>query len=77
MWGHTDHMSGWMWAFTGIGMVLFWAVLITGLVVLVRHLGRGRYHRNEPTPRQILERRFASGEITADEFRATANVLER
>jgi putative membrane protein len=77
MWRYGDHMSGWMWAVMGTGTVLIWAVLITGIVVLVRHLGAGTRESTEPTPLVILERRLASGEITEEQFRSTAKVLER
>lgn len=73
MW-YDDHMSGWGYALMGIGTVLFWGLVIAGIVVLVRYLGRagqqgdaGRADR--PTAEQVLAERFARGEIDDEEYR--------
>ena len=70
MW-YGEHMNGWGWTFTGVGMVLFCGVVITGLVLLVRSFGdtnRSSRHEDEMTPAEILSLRFARGEITEEEF---------
>ena len=69
----------WMWGpgywFGGpFGMVialLFWALVVAGVVYLIRVLTR----RADPgplapkdTPLEILKRRYAGGEISAEEF---------
>jgi putative membrane protein len=64
--------SGWAML---IGMVLFWALVVVAIVWLVRSAPWGGYHRPE-SPLDLLERRFASGEITADEYRERRSVLE-
>lgn len=60
---------GWMW--------LFWLLLIAGLVLLIvvaaRALG-GRSPEGEAPPdggraRQVLDERYASGEIDTEEYR--------
>lgn len=72
-----DHMSGWAWAFMGLGSVLFWAALIIGIVVLVRHfrgsnaLGSG----SRSSAEELLAQRFARGEIDEAEYRQRLAVL--
>ena len=64
------------WGFGGFGvimliiMIVFWGLIIWGIVVLIRWLssgGRTSYTRHE-TALEILKRRYASGEITKAEF---------
>jgi putative membrane protein len=69
-WGmHGDDFGvGWMIVMM-LGMVLFWGAIILGIVWLVRgSLGGWREGRAE-TPAEILERRFAEGAISVDEYR--------
>ncbi len=70
MWDYDSHMSGWGWALMSVGMVLFWVVIITAVVLAVRFLGYSHQRQGEPdlTPAEILARRFARGEISEDEF---------
>jgi putative membrane protein len=57
---------------------LFWLLLIVGIVFLVR--SRGRYplwaSGGRETGMDVLERRFAEGEISLDEYRERRSVLE-
>ncbi|RDI55233.1 SHOCT domain-containing protein [Nocardia mexicana] len=68
--GH--EMSGWGYAWMGLGMVLFWGLLIAGFVVLVRYVAaadRGpRYRSENPGPEVLLAERFARGEIDEQEY---------
>lgn len=79
MWWDTgEHMSGWGWAAMSISMVLFWAVLILGGVLLFRALNRPSDHPaglGRPTPEQVLAERFARGEIDEDEYRRRLETL--
>jgi len=57
--------------FMALAMVVFWGFVIWGIIALARG-GRGHRH-NELTHAadsslEILKRRYASGEITKDEF---------
>jgi putative membrane protein len=71
-----DHMSGWGWVFMGVGSVLFWAALIVGIVVLVRHLNGSPLGRNNwPSAEDLLAQRFARGEIDETEYRQRLAVL--
>ena len=72
-----DHLSGWGWAFMAFGSVLFWAVLIIGIVALVRSLNDnnafgsgGRYSAED-----LLAQRFARGEIDEAEYRQRLRIL--
>jgi putative membrane protein len=65
--------GGGMW----LGMVLFWGVIITVIVLLVRYLGGNVATRGEDrTPLQILKQRYARGEIGKDEFEQKKRDLE-
>ena len=61
-------------------MVLFWGAIIFGVVWLIRGVARGgpppgeRLARRESAV-EILERRFAEGEISEDDYRARREVL--
>ncbi len=60
--------------FMGIGMLIFWGFLIVLAVLLVRSL----FHSNQPqagnsastvsSPKQILEQRYARGEINREQY---------
>jgi putative membrane protein len=64
------------WGFGGFGvimliiMIVFWGLIIWGIVALIRWLSRsGRYgYTRHETALEILKRRYASGEITKAEF---------
>lgn len=53
--------------FPGLGMILFWVVIIGLGVLIVRVLARG-HPRIEKSPKRILEERYARGDIDRDEF---------
>ena len=66
-----------MGAFGWIGMLLFWALIIIGIVYLVRHLnlqnsgqeaGKRSSSRETDSAMEILRERFARGEIDKEEF---------
>lgn len=85
MMGWYDHgnMGSWGWAGMGVGMVLFWALLVGGIVALVIYTTRDRQGRRQilpgPTPtaspEQVLATRFARGEINETEYRDRLAVL--
>ena len=65
-------MDGWGlgWGMMGIGwlfMVLFWVLVIVGIVALVRWLGGGPGGGGRRA-RDILNERYAKGEITKEQF---------
>src|SRR4051812_34554862 len=57
-----DHMSGWGYGFMTLSMVLFWGLVVTGVVLLVRYLGRDQRPPSEPAgaaAERLLAERFA------------------
>jgi putative membrane protein len=73
------HNFGWgWWLVMTIGMVAFWALVIFGIVWLV-HGGQNTQRRDEPprdSPKELLERRLAQGEISVDEYRRLLDALD-
>ena len=73
-----DHNMGWWgYASMGVGMVLFWALLILGIVALIRLSTRDENRRVSPppSPERVLAERFARGEISETEYRDRVAVL--
>lgn len=71
---------GWGWMVGGwIMMLVFWALVIAGVIFLVRSLShRGAFGlSNSDDAIAILRRRYAAGEITADQFEEMKRTLER
>ena len=84
--------DGWSWGGWGWGgwilmtsmMVLFWAVVITAVVLAVRYLAGGRHTAGHPSdwtraqekrPEDVLAERYARGEIDDDEYRRRMTLL--
>jgi putative membrane protein len=77
-------MMGWGaggWVFMGVGMVLFWALVIFGIVWIVRALSerdrgpeRGAAARDE-TPLETLDRSLAEGRVDVDDYEKRRRVL--
>jgi len=74
MWGFGNNPMGWGFGLLGlIFMLLFWVLIIAGIVALVRWLGMSQSHgthKNEKTPLEILKERYAKGELNKEEFEA-------
>ncbi|HYS39662.1 MAG TPA: SHOCT domain-containing protein [Pseudonocardiaceae bacterium] len=73
-------VNGWGYALMMIGMVLFWGLVIVGIVALVRHLARSGQHTTPESlgrfaPEQVLGERFARGEIDEQEYRQRLDTL--
>lgn len=74
---HMDWGGGW-WVVMVIAMVLFWALIIAGAVWLFRSTTSGHAaggHRF-PSAIELLDRRFAEGEISTEEYAERRAVLE-
>ena len=78
--------DGWGWGAGGwivmtVVMVLFWAAVITAVVLAVRYLISSRHTRAHPTgagpsrAEGLLAERFARGEIDEDEFQRRMTLL--
>ena len=74
---NNDIGTGWMIVMM-LGMVLFWGLVIFGVIWLVRDYGHPT--RRSAVPDEaltILDRRFAKCEITAKEYEERRRVLTR
>ena len=72
MFWYGEGMGWWGYALMTVSMLLFWGLLIVGVVALVRSLGRSS-RSDGPTespanPEQVLAQRFARGEIDEEEY---------
>lgn len=87
MWNSFGHMGfgggfGFGWVFT----LLFWGLVIWGIVALTRSAGghrghnccgqHGEYKQGEKTPMDFLKERYAKGEINKEEFDSKKKDLE-
>lgn len=75
-WSMHPMVWGWDW---GIGMMitmlLFWGLVITGLVLVIRWLLEQGKHGYSVTALEILKQRYAKGEIEKEEFEAKKHEL--
>lgn len=71
MW-HMGDGWGWWMVFGWLWMVAFWALITWAVVSLTRHSTDHRFERSatELTPLEILEQRYARGELTDEQFEA-------
>ncbi|MGH2984455.1 MAG: SHOCT domain-containing protein [Solirubrobacterales bacterium] len=69
-WDHMDFDNGW-WIVMGIGMILFWGLVILGIVWVVREVSgprRAAQPGGAPDALETLDRRLAEGDITVEEY---------
>jgi putative membrane protein len=76
---HWGNFSGMGFGGYGLGwlcMILFWALVIMGIIYIVKHLIVGNKTLvQQETAEQILKKRYASGEISRDEFNDRLSVI--
>ena len=80
MWWYGDGGLGWGgWLVMSLSMLVFWGLLIWGVVTLVRWSARssstGTDRTMPETPEQILARRLASGEISSGQYQEALDTL--
>jgi putative membrane protein len=78
--GFDSHMGDWgagWWILMAAMMVVFWGLVILGIVWVIRSLGPGRPHQHAATALDLLDQRLASGEITPKEYRERRDLLTR
>ncbi len=76
--------GGWPWGLAlglrGLGMLAFWGLVVVGVALLVRTLTGPHRLTEGPGPESavdILKRRYASGEITQDQYDQMRRQLEQ
>jgi putative membrane protein len=78
MYWYGNGMSGWGYVLMGTLMVLFAALLIVGVVVLLRYLhraGRPVDARSPVSAEQLLAQRYARGELDDEVYQQRLAVL--
>ncbi|MDO9012512.1 MAG: SHOCT domain-containing protein [Gallionella sp.] len=72
--------GGWGMGFGFIFMLLFWALAILGIAAMIRWLmsqsSPNHYPRNK-SPLEIVQERYARGEIDREEYEQKKHDLER
>ena len=72
MYWYGHGIGGWGYALMTLSMLLFWGVVIYGIVALIRYGRRDspqvREPAQPPAPERLLAERFARGEIDEDEY---------
>jgi putative membrane protein len=63
-WGNCGWGMGPGWIF----MVIFWVLVLLGVVFFTRAVRAGKGPVQKETPLDILKKRYAKGEITREEF---------
>lgn len=75
-----SHMGGWgagWWIVMVLMMILFWGLVIAGVVWLVRSLAGGQHGSHRRDPVEVLDHRLASGEISVEEYRERRELLSK
>ena len=80
--GDHPHMGGWGWGgmiFGPIMMIVFIALIVGAVVLVLRWMGLGGSPaaRGEKNARDVLDERFARGEIDKDEYEERRQVLSK
>ena len=76
--GWDNHMGDWgagWWVLMALLMVVFWGLVIFGVVWLVRSLSGDRRRPDRASALDVLDHRLASGEISPDEYRERRAIL--
>ncbi len=75
--------GGWGMGFGWLFMLLFWGLVILGIVSLIKWLSTGNRNANLPPQQQsktaleILQERYARGEIEQEEFEQKKHDLKQ
>jgi putative membrane protein len=77
MWWYGDgDTNAWGYVLMTVSMIPFWALVIYGVIWLVRSSGRDdRTFGPTVTPEDVLAERFARGEIDEEEYRRRLETL--
>lgn len=78
MYWYGPGMGTWGYVLMTLSMIVFWGLVIGGLVALIRYASRPPMRTEVSparTPEQVLGERFARGEIDEDEYRRRLDAL--
>jgi putative membrane protein len=77
MWWYGPGMSGWGFALMAVGTVLFWTLIVLGVIAVVRYplSGGDRLPEERPIPEELLAERFARGELDEQDYHRRLDVL--
>jgi len=69
----------WSWTFFGMNFLwwLFWVFLIVAFFTMVTPVSRREFKRTRPSALDILQRRYAAGELSTAEYEERRAVLLR
>lgn len=77
-WGNIGGMGYGGFGFGWILMVLFWALVIMGIVYIAKQLSGGnRSVIVKESAEDILKKRYAAGELSTDEFNERLSVVAK
>lgn len=77
MWWN-DNMGWGGWIAMALMMAIFWSLVVFGIVAIFRSDGSALPRAQQPgeaSPLQMLDERFARGEIDVDEYHARRDLL--
>lgn len=76
-WGHMDGWGTGSWVGMVILMVLFWGLVIVGILWLVRSAAGTQPPSQRADAMAVLDHRLASGEISPEEYQERRQLIER
>lgn len=71
--------TGWSaldWVLMSVAMLVFWALVVGGVIWAVRASRTPADHPRARSARDLLDDRFARGELTDDEYERSRRLLE-
>ncbi len=68
---------GWGMGAGWITMVLFWVVVVLGVMFIAQRVRCGRGSAQGETPMDILKKRYAKGELTKEQYEKMKNDLRK